>query len=250
MALTTSTRSFIGKGKFYLKPRSGGVRRFIGNVRSAKFAISEETKELLDFTKGGGGVLDSVSRISSVTGDMEVTDYSPENLALGLYGSVTANAGGGAVTDEQHTALVGSLIVLDYMQDTTAAITVKNQAGAVTYVADTDYTRSAAGITPLKGGAITDSSVLKISYTKQAENLVEALTNSGQEYELYFEGLNEADSGNPVLLRGHRVKFSPTSGTDLISDDFGALALSFKLLKDTSVTGAGLSQYMQIRMVA
>lgn len=250
MALTTNTRSFIGKGKFYLKPRAGGVRRFIGNVRSAKFAIAEDTKELIDFTKGGGGVLDSVSRISSVTGDMEITDYSPENLALGLYGTVTANAGGGTVTDEQHTALVGSLVVLNYMQDTTASITVKDQAGTTTYVAGTDYTRSAAGITPLEGGGIADEDVLKISYTKQAENLVETLTNSGQEYELFFEGLNEADSGNPVLLRSYRVKFSPSSGTDLISDDFGALSVSFKVLKDTTVTGVGLSQYMQLRMVA
>jgi hypothetical protein len=250
MALTTSTRSYIGKGKFYLKPRSGGIRRFVGNVRSARFAISEETKDLIDFTQGGGGVLDSVSRITDVQGDLEITEYSPENLALGLYGEVTNNAGGSAVSGEAHTVLEGSLTILDYMPDPDEDMVVKDVTDAITYVEDTDYTRTASGLIPIAGGGIDDDDVIHVSYTSQKEDLVEALVNSAQEFDLFFEGLNEVDSGTPVFVRAYRVKFSPTSGTDLVSDDFGALAISFKVLKDTAITGAGLSQYLQTRMVA
>jgi hypothetical protein len=35
----------------------------------------------------------------------------------------------------------------------------------------------------------------------------------------------------------------------LIGDDFGELEMEFSVLKDDTITGAGLSQYMQIAMV-
>jgi hypothetical protein len=70
------------------------------------------------------------------------------------------------------------------------------------------------------------------------------------EWQLVMDGLNEADSGNPFLITCHRVKFSPTKGLDIIADDFAALQLEFKLLKNTTIVGTGLSQYMSMELVA
>ena len=59
MTMTTATRSYIGKGKIYAGLRSGGAMRPIGNVSKISLAISEEKKELKDFTSAGGGTKDT-----------------------------------------------------------------------------------------------------------------------------------------------------------------------------------------------
>ena len=88
-----------------------------------------------------------------------------------------------------------------------------------------------------------------MSYVSKAHNAVEMLTNSGDEYRLVFEGLNEASSDDPVLVTMHRCKFEPTSGLGFISDDFGSLSLAGDVLKDPAITAAGLSKFAKVEMV-
>lgn len=120
-----------------------------------------------------------------------------------------------------------------------------------TLVKDTHYKVTNSGITALPAAAalFAGGLRLKISYTKNLQYLVQALTDAGTEYLLVFDGLNEVDSGNSVVVKIHRTKFSPTSGLDLIGDDFGEIKMEFSALKDATIVAAGLSQYMQIAMV-
>ena len=120
-----------------------------------------------------------------------------------------------------------------------------------TLVKDTHYKVTKTGIAALPeyDSLFAGGLRLTINYTKNLQYLIQALTDAGTEYKLVFDGLNEVDSGNPVVVKMHRTKFSPTSGLDLIGDDFGEIKMSFSCLKDESITGAGLSQYMQIAMV-
>lgn len=90
---------------------------------------------------------------------------------------------------------------------------------------------------------------VKASYTRNAQYVVEALTNSGTEYEVIFNGINENDSSNPLRQTIYRVKFSPTSGMSMIGDDFGVLDMTASVLADTSITTAGLSQYLKTQMI-
>lgn len=90
---------------------------------------------------------------------------------------------------------------------------------------------------------------IKASYTRNSQYVIESLVNSGTEYELIFNGINENDSSNPVRQMYYRVKFSPTGGLSLIGDDFGTLDLNAAVLADTTITGAGLSQYMKGHMI-
>ena len=120
-----------------------------------------------------------------------------------------------------------------------------------TLVEDTHYKVTNSGITalPAADALFANGLRLKIGYTKNVQYLVQALTDAGTEYLLVFDGLNEVDSGNSVVVKIHRTKFSPTSGLDLIGDDFGEIKMEFSALKDASIVAAGLSQYMQIAMV-
>lgn len=90
---------------------------------------------------------------------------------------------------------------------------------------------------------------IKATYTRNSQYALEALVNSGTEYELIFNGINENDSSNPVRHTYYRVKFSPTGGLSMIGDDYGKIDLTASVLADTTITGAGLSQYVKGLMI-
>lgn len=237
-------KSYIGKGKVYLDGRQ------VGNVTALNFNITEDKKELKDYTSAGGGNYNSITRISAVELAMTLSDYNAENLAAAVFGSsssVTATT----VTDESISApasLTGNpLVATEFVIDTDQTVTVTSDPAGTTYVDGTDYTVGAAGITIIDGGAISASSPLLVDYTKKAVDVVEALTGSAAEYVLTFDGLNEAQSGTPVVITVHRWKPGPAADLAMIGDEFAELSLSGDALKDTAITTPGLSQYFKVQ---
>lgn len=312
MALTTATRSFIGKGKIYAGLKAGGAMLPIGNVSKLSLAISEEKKELLDYTSAGGGKKDTLSRISGIEGSMTAHDFSPENLALVLRGETTTVTSISVSNETGHTGYSGGFIATTHLPDMTATFTpvidvstgwvaetaytvgqtilesslvfqcttagtssvvgskptftlvatgatvndgaslVWTCRGAVAMVDGTDYTKGKAGIEIAAGASRFALGLpVKISaYTKAPAEVVQALVSSAAEYKIAFDGLNEVDSGNPMYIAIHRIKFGVTAGLDLIGDDFGALEVKFDVLQDTTITGTGISQYFKVAQVA
>jgi hypothetical protein len=135
----------------------------------------------------------------------------------------------------------------DTVADGTA--TFRN-VGLATLVVDTDYTASAGGITLEDDARIYAGESIIVSYTKKAGNAVEALLNSAQEYELFFDGLNEARSGKAVTIHAFRVKLGATQDLSLIGEDYAALTAEGKVLKDTTKNGTSVSQYFKAQVVS
>lgn len=239
--------SYIGKGKFWIRKRGATTapRVEMGNVTSATFNAEEEEKKLKDYTSAGGGTLDSVKRVESVTLEFTTTNMSPANLAIAQRGLVTLLDSVTAIADEVVAVVPGGMSLLARLPNPTVAMTVENTAGTVTYVDGTDYQRTTAGIEVLAGGAITAGDV-HVSYTPLPENVLEALVSSGDEYELVFEGINEARSGLPHVVETHRIVFSPSS-CDLIGDEFGELTFSAEVLADDTKVGTGISKFFRSR---
>jgi hypothetical protein len=101
----------------------------------------------------------------------------------------------------------------------------------------------------LEDAAVLEAGVaIAVGYTNLAVDVVEAMTNSGDEFEMVFDGLNEAESGKPVVVTAHRIKWSPTSGLGFIGDEFGELPLEGSVLSDAAITGAGLSRFFKVAM--
>lgn len=243
MAITED--SYIGKGVVHIKNRASGGFRFLANVESLTQAFETEEKSIPNNTTGGGGEWDSLTRVTGATASAVMYDFSPENLALATNGTVSAITAT-PITDEALTATaLGEIVPSLKMINTAVAPVVKNTAGTTTYVAGTDYSVSAAGITPLVGGTMVAVTGFKLSYTPAAGSAVEMLMAAAGEYTLMIDGLNEADSGKPVRITMHRAKPKATSGLEYIGDDFGTLPIDFKLLPDTS-KAAGKSQYAVI----
>lgn len=245
--------SYIGKGKIYAGKRSGGGLLPVGNCSALTFTAEETKQELADYTTPGGGTRNSVSRISRVGMSMTAHDLSPQNLAMAYRGTVNEIAGGTSVTDERHTAYLGALVAFDDMadiSDTQLVVATKDPEDTATVLVEgTDYTVSNAGIEILAGGAVVDEDEIALDYPKAAQTIMEALTDAGAEYKLVFDGLNEAQSGQAVVITAHRCKFSPTtSGFPAIGDEFAEMTIEGDVLIDTTVTGTGISQFFRTAM--
>lgn len=241
--------SYLGSGKIWLRDTSI-ARAFtaVGNASALNFAVTEETKELKDFTQPGGGTYNEVRRISAVEAQMTLHDISVANLARALYGtasSITTSA----VSDEAHNDILGGELIPTNFLPSAIGIVKK---GATTLTLNGDYTVEPGGIVPILGGpnTLAAGDDLLISYTKATHDVLEALTQSGKEYELIFDGLNEARSGKRTRVQAYRVKIGALANLALIGEEYAAMEVSGKLLKDTTKVGAGISQYAKIEIEA
>lgn len=117
--------SYIGKGKWYAKiVGADAAPEEVGNVSAAAFAVTEETKSLLDYTSAGGGERNAISRITGVELNLTATDFSPENFVKMLRASFTTSVAD-AVTGEDHLVYAaGGLARFTYMPAASPAPTV------------------------------------------------------------------------------------------------------------------------------
>lgn len=234
-------RTFVGKGRIYLGHFGQNNLQRIGNTSKLGLSIDEESKELADYENAGGGVADALSRIKDVKVALTLHNLNAANLALALFGNANA-IDAGTVTNANRTANKGALVRLDHLGAT--AVVVTNPAGTTTYALGADYQVTGAGLLIPDNSGIADNAPIKVSYAYGAQNLIEAITATGQEYTLAFDGLNEADSGKPCVVDLWRVRFAPTKSLDLIDDDYSKLELEGKLLKDDG-RPLGTSQYFR-----
>ena len=298
--------SYLGSGRAYLREIGGGGGLVeIGNASALSFSVTEEVKELKDFTQPGGGTYNEVRRISAVECSITMHDLDAGNLARALYGNASALASQ-AVAGEVKLVYPGAFTSFNFLPAATPAPTVATPgaaaatranttvyalnayvvpatpngfyykataagtsggtiptfpttiggtvtdgtvtwtcAGRVTVAAGTDYEVRPGGVFVLEGRTIAGES-WTFGYTRVAADVVQALTTSGKEYELVFDGLNEARSGKRTKVTAHRVKIGAAQNLGFIGEEYAALEVTGKLLKDASITGANLSQYFRV----
>lgn len=241
--------SYIGVGKFYLKVAGSAAGLVaVGNASALAMNVTEDVKTLKDYTQSGGGTYNEVRRVDAVELAVTIHDLSPENLAIALRGTASANSTT-TVTDESHVAYVGAFIPTN---KPAATITSVKKSPSTALTAGVDYEVVPGGINILEGGSppiVSDGDTVLITYTPAASNAIEALLNSGEEYEVYFAGLNEARSDKAVNVHGYRWKPGALANLPLIGDDYAGLELTGKLLKDTTKNGTSVSQYFKVQTV-
>lgn len=239
--------SYLGSGKVYLREIGGtGGLVEVGNASQLNFSVTEETKELKDYTQPGGGTYNEVRRISAVECQMTLHDLNAQNLSRALYGATTTETSA-TVTDEAlNDVVIGALAPTAFLPSAITAV----KKGASTLTENVDYLVRPSGIIPIAGGAggVVAGDDLTITYTKAGQDVVQALVNSGKEYELLFDGLNEARSGKRTRVRAWRVKIGALQNLSLIGEEYAAMEVSGKLLKDTSKVGANISQYFKVEI--
>ena len=81
-----------------------------------------------------------------------------------------------------------------------------------------------------------------------AYNNVEAMTSTAIVLELHFEGLNEANSGKPVIVDIYRAQLSPAKALSLLGDKFADLTVDAEVLIDATKTGVDISKYFRVML--
>lgn len=237
MSLEQINEAYIGSGIIYVNGRD------VGNCENVNFAIDQETKSQKNY-RGGGGNFASRTSISSVKLSMTLLNFSNANLALALRGTVSV-VEAGTVIDETVVAVLGGLAETVKMIDTSDAantVTVTGPSGTPTYDAGVDYEVTAAGLKILETGSITEAEELTVGYANRGTNVLQALVDSGAEVRVVLDGVND-DSGKPYIVRVHRWKPSPTSGLDLISEDYASFPVEGEVLADETIKAAGKSKF-------
>lgn len=250
MSNKTRNRSFIGGGTIYL--REVGVAaglQSVGNSDDLSFAINEDKKTQRNFQQQGGGNISAQSAISDVTATLNGLSFQLNSLAVALRSLVNTVAAS-AVADEVGIGYLDSFVPFAKMPDMTAVVTVTGSSGTPTYVEGTDYNLKNTGIFIPDGSNITDGLALEFTYTSVESYNIQGITKAAVDYEIYFDGFNDADNGKAVSVQCHKVKFSPSSALALISEDYGSLPMSFEVLADTTKDGSAESQYFSVNMVA
>lgn len=165
--------------------------------------------------------------------------YTPA-VTNGYYYKVTT-AGTGGASPPTFPTVVGTSV-----SDGTATVVC---AGKTTLVAGTDYEIRGGGVYVFSSATIAGE-VWTVGYTKAATDVVQAITGSGKEYEMLFDGLNEARSGKRTRISAYRVKPGALQNFGLIGEDYAALEVSGEILQDSTKTGAGISKYFKVEFEA
>ena len=245
------SRSFLGKGTIYRRKRgvANAPLEPMGNCSKLVFNVEQERIDELDYESAGGGKRMTIYRISGVTAAITTNNHDPMILALGLRGIVTEQDSVAPITGEAHADVAkGSLVVFDRFPDLTQPIVVKK--GAATIAKAANYEPKRVGIFILADAVgVTAGDDITVEYTPLAEDTVEALTVSGDEYYLFFDGLNEAASGKPVAVEAMRLNFSPMKSLGLVTTELGDVELEAEVLGDESVTAEDESKYFRYRAV-
>lgn len=244
----------------HLKARLAGTNlpfKKCGLVSTIQTTIETTNLTLADTTTPQGGEYDSVDRITSVGLAINFREFFSWVWAGLVWGDLTS-VPSTTVTGEEHSALVDQTIALDNMPLEIDGVT--NAAGDVEFDEFDDYNMTGSGIEVVAGGAL-DAAIaaalvatpnapylVKVDYQTAAEDVIEALTNSGLELELLFEGENAAGTKGRVEARFFRAKLNPTTTQDLLNvEDFMGAESTCKIISDPSKVGAGKSKYFRIK---
>lgn len=230
---------FSGQGKLFIAALVNGIPgefRWLGNVPDFKPTFDTSKLEHKE-SYTGQRLLDKVittENKSKVSAELE--EWSKENVALAVRGSVTTGAGGtvtaGAPEASPANLTNGDIWALKHQK--VSALTVKDSAGTPVTVDPSDYTLDATFGTIVMIDAASYTAPFTAAYTYAAVDSVAFFTEGIQEVALRFEGINTADNNAKVLAEIYRVALDPTKELGLISNDLGKFTLEGSALVDST----------------
>lgn len=246
-----NTYAYLGAGKIKMR-EVGAAAPFlaVGNASALTFGATTDSKTLQDRTQPGGGTYAKVDRTGEVTVAVTLHDLDAPNLAKAAGGGITEKAAG-TTTAEPVVAYKGGTTPLTSPPSTITTVT--GVGGTPEYVAGTDYRITPAGLeipsTSTIPAPVAGAPNIAVTYTNTVQRVMQAIVNSGKEYELLFEGLNEAEQDVPMIVQAYRVKFTPAQAINFLSDDFAALELTGTALPNQAIVANGLSRYWKATVV-
>jgi len=237
MAETFNSEYWSGQGPVFLARRDTDGSdlgfEFLGDMPQVEVTNNINRTTIQENVTGGRLTAVSFSGDREYQLNMTFNSAKAEHLAKILQADLTTKAAG-SVTDEAVTAYHDKFVNLAHVK--VSSVVVTNHAGAVTYVADTDYVVHAdeGMLEILSTGSITDAQALLVDYDYAAQkHLKHNPTN--YEYILLAPALNRARDNKRGKLIAHKVSIDP-GNIQLIQDGdlISQAQVSGTLLADTT----------------
>jgi hypothetical protein len=231
---------------------TGKPWRDTGLVSTATQSIETSELVLTNTRTPEGGNFDKLTRISAMNLALNFREFNSENIAANLWADVS-DVPSAAITGETHIAQADNTCVLEKMPLSITEV-ADAETGTVIFVEDEDFRMTGAGIEVLEGSSLAtaiaaasgDYSVT-VDYTCANFDEIEALVDSGQEWEIMIEGQNGAGTRGRINPRFWRCKFAPAETLDWLgTDDFMGMTVAAEVLADPT-RGTGKSAYMKIQ---
>lgn len=232
--MTTKDFSFQGKVRLGTRLAGGrpGALRWVGDAPKCDVSLTTETEERKESYSGQRLTSARLQKSKGAEIALTLNWASPENLALGLYGSVNTVAAGSVTGETLPAGLVaGDEVMLEH-GGVSALVLTDSTGSPVTLVEGTNYELASAngGVILIKDvGSLTQPFKAAYSHTKSVD--VAMFTSTPPERFLFLDGVNTVDN-TPVRLQLYRVKFDPASNVPAINEGFGTLELSGSVLFD------------------
>lgn len=228
---------FSGQGKLFVAPLINGIPgeyRWLGNVPDFKPSFDTAKIEHKE-SYSGQRLLDKVvttENKSKITAELE--DWSKENLALAVRGTVNKVSAGTVTTGSPETSpaglVAGSIWALKHQK--VSAVVIKDSATTPVTVDSSDYTVDADFGTVTIVDPAGYTLPFTASYSFGVVDNIAFFTQPIQEVALRFEGVNTADGNKKVLAEIYRVALDPTKDLGLITNDLGKFSLEGNALSD------------------
>lgn len=237
-----ASKHFLGRGKLYVDrwDSSGNStgERFVGNASVFEpQAPDDETQEIYDYAEAETPLLDKQVTRRKMTMNATLHEFTLENVALALFGSVSAlSQSTGSVTDEAHTAYQGTYIKLAYRNVSSVVV---DDGDTTTYVEGTDYTVDATTgriyiMTTAEGGSIADEASIEVDYDYAADTSPTIAAGMATTIEGTLRFIGDPKRGETYELEVWHFSLSTEGALSLIGDDYGEMSLNFDVLSDAS----------------
>lgn len=230
---------FSGQGKVHVAPLVNGVPgvfRWVGNVPDFKPSFDTSKIEHKESSTGQRLLDKVITTENKAKVSAELEDWSPENLALAVRGTVNKIAAGTVAALTPVTGptgmVAGDVWALPHQKVSTVVVT--DSAGSPATVDAADYKVDADFGTITLLDATGYTLPLKASYSYATTDNIAFFTQPIAEVAVRFEGINTADGNKKVLVEIYRVALDPTKELGLISDDLGKFQFEGNALVDTT----------------
>ena len=247
MALSYSQNKYaIPRGRVFFNPINNATDEYQGEIylgNCPSFGISIDTEKAEHYSSETGlrekdaSVVLEVKRSGSLTCD----NISGANVALFLSGSTgPVTQAAGSVVDESIAVIPGRYYQLGLSPSTpvgarnVSTVVVKNGAGAITYVAGTDYMLDAARgrVQILATGSIA-AGAIKVSYAKAAVTWEGIRSGSAGELLGALRIVSDNATGENRDFYMPRVSLVPSGDLPVIAEgtDFASMQFDADVLK-------------------
>lgn len=229
----------LGSGKVYLDRYTAagvpsGNERFLGNCTEFSITPSVEEIEKKSSTDAARRLLRSDVTATSLELSITLDEFTPDNLALALFGEVgTYTQTGAAVTNEVHDDVAqGSYVRLAYRG--ISLVTVEPAGGGTAFALNTDYEIDAVEgrIYIVPGGGIANLADIQVDYTyaTQSKSSVKGGAVSSIRALIRYVSNNPNSPESTAFVWRASIKGSGAVG--FLSDNYASFQLSGKLEAD------------------